>query len=78
MKVYQNAENLNYGNINIPSDQFFNYINELDNIFVSNFPTLALDNDVGRKLKKLIEYIPFNHPCPKFDIEYLGALCIRD
>lgn len=41
----------NYGNLNVPlPDQFFNNTNELDNIFVSNFPTLAIDNDVKKKI----------------------------
>ena len=45
LKVYQNTENSTYGNLNV-ADQLINYINELDDIFVSNFPTVAVENDV--------------------------------
>ncbi|KAF0689002.1 THAP-type domain-containing protein, partial [Aphis craccivora] len=56
---------------------FYSYVSELDTIFVTNFPTLAIENDVGKKLKNLVDNVPFNQPCPKFDVEYLKALYIR-
>ncbi|KAF0702340.1 THAP-type domain-containing protein, partial [Aphis craccivora] len=75
-EAYQNSENSTYGNLNVPPNEFYNYVSELDTIFVSNFPTLAIENDVGKKLKNLVENVPFNHPCPKFDVGYLKALYI--
>jgi len=42
LKAYQNYQPTNFGNLNVPPDSFFNYINELDNIFITNFPTHRL------------------------------------
>lgn len=72
-KAYQNEENSNYGNLTVPPDQFVNYINELDNIFISEFPIISVKNNVGKELSN----VPFDHPCPDFDIDFLKKLYIR-
>lgn len=76
-KVHQNVDNLNCENLNISPNQFFNYINLLDNIFVINFPKLSVENNIGKNLKNLIDVVPFTHPCHNFDIESLKTLYIR-
>jgi len=35
----------------MPPDSSYNYINELDTIFITNIPILAVENNVGKKLK---------------------------
>jgi len=63
LKAYQNEVASNYGKLNVPSDSFFNYIKELYDICVTNFPTIAIQNNVGKKMKNLIDNAPFIHPC---------------
>jgi len=61
----------------MPPDIFYNYLNQLDSIFIVNFPILAVENYVGTKLKNFIDNVPFSHPCPNCNIEYLKLLYIR-
>lgn len=76
-KAYQNEQNSNYGNLNVPPDQFINYINELDNIFISEFPIIAVKNNVGKELRNEVDNVPFDHPCSEFDNDFLKNLYIR-
>lgn len=76
-KAHQNSNNSYYGNLNVPPDKFFNYVNPLDDIFVNDFPTSLVENNVGSKLKNLIDNVPFNHPRPNFNVEFLKTLCLR-
>jgi len=41
----------------MPPDSFYNYINKLDSIFITNFPILTVENNVGKKLKNLIDNV---------------------
>ncbi|KAF0718500.1 THAP-type domain-containing protein [Aphis craccivora] len=52
-------------------EELYSYVSELDTIFVTNFPTLAIKNEVGKNLKNLVDNVPFNHPCIKYDVGYL-------
>lgn len=76
-KAYQNEVASNYGNLNVPPDSFINYINELDDVFITNFPTIAIENNVGKKMKNLIDNVPFTHPCKSFSFDFLKNLYIR-
>jgi len=70
-KAYQNEQNSNYGNLTVLPDQFVNYINELDNIFISEFPIISVKNNVGKELRNVVDNIPFDHRCSEFDIDFL-------
>jgi len=48
LKAYQNEVASNYGNLNVPPDSFFNYINALDDVFITNLPTIAIESNVGK------------------------------
>jgi len=76
-KAYQNELKTNYGQLNSPPDIFLNYVNELDNIFTDNFSTLAIEDKIGWKIKNLLDNIPFTHPCPNFNLEFLKSLFVR-
>ncbi|CAI6357309.1 unnamed protein product [Macrosiphum euphorbiae] len=76
-KAYQNEVASNYGNLNVPPDSFFNYINELDDVFITNFPTIGKENNVGKKMKNLIDNVPFTHPCTSFSFDFLKNVYIR-
>lgn len=76
-KAYQNEVKSAYGQLNVPPDSFLNYINELDNIFTDNFSTLAIEDQVGWKIKNLLDNLPFTHPCPNFNLEFLKSLFVR-
>jgi len=45
----------------MPPDSFYNYINKLDSIFITNFLILAVENNVGKKLRNVIDNVPFSH-----------------
>jgi len=51
----------------MPHNDFYNYIYKLENIFISKFPTIAVDDNVGAKLKFDFSFVPFDHPCQLFD-----------
>ncbi|KAL4149853.1 hypothetical protein QTP88_003704 [Uroleucon formosanum] len=76
-KAYVTADHSNFGNLNVPPNEFFNYINQLDDVFIINFPLLTVEPNVGSKLKNFFDNIPFDHPCKNFDIEFLKKLYIR-
>jgi len=57
-KSYTNKENTTFGNLLMPPDTFYNYVNQLDTIFIVNFPILAVENNVGIKLKNFIDNVP--------------------
>lgn len=40
---------------------FYNYINELDDVFITHFPTIAIENNVGKNINNLSD----NVPCPR-------------
>lgn len=77
LKAYQNEVASNYGNLNVPPDSFINYINALDDVFITNFPTIAIESNVGKKMKNLIDNVPFTHPCKSFSFDFLKKLYIR-
>lgn len=88
-KAYQNEYSSNYGNLNVPLDScsiisatvydtmIYRDINELDDIFINNFPKLAIENKIDRKLKNLIDNVLFNHSCPNFNFDFLKNLFVR-
>lgn len=76
-KAYPTRQNLTFGNLMMPHDTFYNFIYELENIFIHNFPSISYDDGVGAKLKIDISNVPFNHPCKSFNKTYLINLFIR-
>jgi len=66
-KSYTNSENTTFGNLQMPGINFYNYINELENIYVQRFSILAVEKNVGSKLKEMFCNVPFDHPCKIFD-----------
>lgn len=76
-KFYTNSENTTFGNLQMPHINFYNYINELENIFVQRFSILAVEKNLGSKLKEMCCNVSFDHPCKNFDYQYLLKLFIR-
>ncbi|KAL4104785.1 hypothetical protein QTP88_020061 [Uroleucon formosanum] len=60
----------------IPQNDFHDFIFELENIFIEQFPILAVDKNVGIKMKDAFFNVPFNHPCPYFDHAFLIKLYV--
>lgn len=77
LKAYSNKENSTFGNLMMPHNDFYNYIFELETVFVNIFPTLSTETGVGEKIKFQIINIPYDHPCNLFDKQYLINLFIR-
>jgi len=48
-KNYSNEEQPTFGNLLLPPDSFYSYINKLYSIFIANFPILAIENNVGKR-----------------------------
>lgn len=61
----------------MPHNDFYNFIFELENIFIEQFPILAVEKNVGIKIKDAFFNVPFNHPCPYFDHLFLIKLYAR-
>jgi len=77
LKAYSNKENSTFGNLMMPHDDFYNYIFELETVFVKIFPTISTETGVGEKIKFHINNIPYSHPCSFFDHQYLINLFVR-
>jgi len=67
LKAYPTNDKSTFGNLMMPYNDFYNYIYELENIFIVKFPTIAVGDDVGAKLKFDFSFIPFDHSCQFFD-----------
>lgn len=76
-KAYTNKEKTVFGNLQMPHTSFYDYINELENLFTENFPVFAVEKNVGTKLKNACYNVPFEHPCENFDHQYLIKLFVR-
>jgi len=55
----------------MPHSDFYNFIYELENIFINLFPFVSVENSVGSKLGLHFTNVPFNHPCELFDKSFL-------
>lgn len=77
LKAYQNEVASNYGNLNVPPDIFINCIIALDDVFITNFPIISIESNVGKKMKNLIDNVPFTHPCKSFSFDFLKNLYIQ-
>jgi hypothetical protein len=42
LKAYETADHSNFGKLNVPPNEFINYIGQLDEAFIINFPLLYL------------------------------------
>ncbi|KAE9523725.1 hypothetical protein AGLY_015866 [Aphis glycines] len=73
-KAYEDKNKTIFGHLQAPHNDFHNFIFELENIFIEQFPILAVDKNVGIKMKDAFFNVPFNHPCPYFDHAFLVKL----
>ena len=58
-KAYENSEKSMFGNLMMPQHEFYDYIDELENIFINRFPQLSIENEVGIKLKLSMTNVVF-------------------
>jgi len=70
-------DNSLYGKLLMPHDDFYNYIFKLESIFIEHFPSLAIEDNVGAKLKDLLVNTRLKHPCQYFNKTFLLHLFIR-
>lgn len=77
IKAYPTSNHSTFGNLMMPDDDFYNYIYELENIFIDNFPCIAYEKGVGAKLKIDFRNVPYDHPCKNFEKSYLINLSTR-
>lgn len=76
-KAYEDKNKTIFGHLQVPHNDFHDFIFELENIFIEQFPILAVDKNVGIKMKDAFFNVPFNHPCPHFDHVFLIQLYVR-
>jgi len=76
-KAYTNPAQTTYGNLQIPNNDFYQFIFELENIFVQRFSLLAVGKGIASNLNEFLCNVPFKHPCPNFDYVYLIKLFVR-
>ncbi|KAL4092242.1 hypothetical protein QTP88_026776 [Uroleucon formosanum] len=61
-KAYPTREHSTFGNLMMT----YNFVYELENIFIDNFPSIFYEDGVSTKLKQQMSNVPFNHPSSKF------------
>lgn len=65
-----------YGNLKVQSDSFYDYVKNLETIFINNFEQ-NLNQKPGGTIYDLLKKHPFPAPCPCFPLEYLLKLFVR-
>lgn len=63
--------------LTIPSRDIVEFVRALETIFISKFSELALEENVGKKIKQFLSHVTFNHPCTNFPLTYFVNLYIR-
>ncbi|CAI6353718.1 unnamed protein product [Macrosiphum euphorbiae] len=76
-KAYPTGDHSTFGNLMMPHDDFYNFVSELENIFIDNFPSVSYKDGVGAELKQQMNNVPFNHPCESFNKVFLINLFTR-
>lgn len=76
-KAYENKEKSTFGSLLMPHNDFYNYIYELETIFINSFPKLSVELSVGQKLKQSMVNVVYEHPCSQFDKNYILSFFIR-
>lgn len=76
-KAYINKNKDLFGNLMMPPTSFYAYIHELDQQFISLFPSLSIRPGIAQNLRMEIEKIVYRFPCPNFNRSYLLNLFIR-
>lgn len=76
LKAYEGKQTL-FGGLKVPPKTFLNYLQSLEDIFVTNFNTYCFQNNVGYKLNELFSQTEFIHPCPSFPQSYFLSLYTR-
>lgn len=76
-RAYQNTDENPFGNLHISSDNFCQYIYQLEEIFVKNFESNCFQKNIGAYLFQLAQNVNFQPPCQNFPKTYLLKLFIR-
>jgi hypothetical protein len=61
----------------MPHNNFYNFIFKLESIFAENFPSIAIEDNVGIKIKDLMCTVRYKHPYEQFNKMYLIKLYTR-
>jgi hypothetical protein len=74
-KAYDNNKGL-FGGLKVPTADFVEYIQKIEDLFMQNFPRLMTKNGIG---KHLVDLLPrfFAPCCDQFPSEYLVRLFVR-
>lgn len=75
-KAYDNKKSM-YGGLRTPSEQFINFIYNLEKQFVSHFDDICITTGISHSFLKIFKTIPLNHPCSDFPLLYILKLFIR-
>lgn len=57
-------------NLMMPQHTFYEYIYELENMFINRFSQLSIEKELGIKLNLSMTNIIFNDSCPLFNKDY--------
>lgn len=75
-KAYPNKNCDMFGNLMTPNNDFYTYIQKLENTFLDNFLTI-IERQVANSLITIMKNIQFSHPCSDFPKMYLLKLFVR-
>lgn len=57
-----------YGGLRTPSEQFINFIYNLEKQFLSHFDNICITTGISHSFLKIFKTIPLNHPCSDFSL----------
>lgn len=76
-KAFTNDDMNLYGKLIVPTEEWFTYIEQLEQSFIAMFPNVAAQSKVAYTIKQHIKEIDCVHPCPDFPKDYLLSLFVR-
>lgn len=71
------SDSSNYSGLVVPSEEMITYANELEDSFLNYLSQINCTVGVGKKLIEIMENIPLNAACEKFNKTFLIKLFIR-
>lgn len=76
-KKHDETSDNTYVKLYIPAEDFYIYIDKLENIFLSNIKILSVKRQVGQCFKELMQNEILTDPCENFPYNYLLNLFSR-
>jgi hypothetical protein len=70
-------DDIPFGQLKMPHESFAHYAAQLENIFITKIPNIAILAQPGLNMKNDMIHLEFQHPCQHFPKDYLVSLYVR-